>query len=147
MWSGDASPYRGKHHQLAEPINNPPALSRPHPPILVGGGGERKTLWIVAQYADACNLFAAIDPAGILRKFDVLKRHCEAVGRDYDTIERTVLLPLYSGSPRVSELVQTCREMADLGVQQAVLSGVPDIHTIAPLERIGREIIPEVAGF
>jgi F420-dependent oxidoreductase-like protein len=147
MWSGEVAPFNGKHYQLAEPINNPPPVSRPRPRILIGGGGERKTLRMVAQYADACNLFAAIGPAGIQHKFEVLKRHCENLGRDYATIEKTVLVPLYSGSPALSELVPTCRALADLGVQKVLLSGVPDIHAIAPLERIGRQVIPEVAGF
>jgi F420-dependent oxidoreductase-like protein len=147
MWSGEVTPYRGRHLELAEPINNPPTVRRPRPPILIGGGGERKTLRLVAQYADACNLFSGIGPEGIRHKFDVLKRHCENVGRDYATVEKTVLLAMYSGSPTIAELIPACKALADLGVQTVLLSGVPDIHAIAPLERIGREVIPEVAGF
>src|SRR6201996_3790709 len=86
MWHGDEQPYGGKHYQLERPLNSPQSLSRPHPPIMIGGGGEKKTLRLVAQYADACNLFAGRDEA---RKLDVLRQHCEAVCRDYDTIYKT----------------------------------------------------------
>src|SRR6478609_4529450 len=75
MWSGDDSPFAGKHYQLQRPLNSPPALSQPHPPILVGGGGEKKTLRFVARYADACNIFPSPD---LPRKLDVLRAHCDA---------------------------------------------------------------------
>ncbi len=91
MWADDMSPFNGKHYQLAEPMNHPQPLSKPHPPILIGGAGEKKTLRLVAQYADACNLFAFMGIDELSRKLDVLKSHCDDVGRDYDTIERTVL--------------------------------------------------------
>ncbi len=92
MWSGDDSPYAGKHYYLERPLNVPQSLRRPHPPILIGGGGEQKTLRLVAQYADACNLFdLGLGPEGVPRKLDVLRGHCEAVGRDYDEIEKTIL--------------------------------------------------------
>ena len=86
MWSGDETPYQGKHYQLERPLNSPQSLSRPHPGILIGGGGEKKTLRLVAKYADACNLFPTPELA---HKLDVLRGHCEAVGRDYDEIEKT----------------------------------------------------------
>ncbi len=90
MWSDDDGPYNGKHYQLAETMNHPQVISQPHPPILIGGQGERKTLRFVAQYADACNLFLT-DPAGIQHKLDVLKRHCDDAGTDYDRIEKTII--------------------------------------------------------
>ena len=86
MWRGDQSPYRGRHYQLARPLNSPQSLTRPHPPIMIGGGGESKTLRLVARYADACNLFPGPDPG---RKLDVLRAHCDAEGRDYDEITKT----------------------------------------------------------
>src|SRR5579862_3526696 len=86
MWRGDEKPYEGTYYQLERPLNSPQSLSRPHPPIMIGGGGEKKTLRLVAKYADACNLFAGVDTA---HKLDVLRQHCEAVGRDYDTIYKT----------------------------------------------------------
>src|SRR4028119_2092225 len=91
MWSDDTGPYEGGHYRLEEPMNNPPALSDPHPPIMVGGMGGQKTRGLVARYADACNLFAYGGPDLIRHKLDVLKRHCEDVGRDYEEIERTSL--------------------------------------------------------
>src|SRR5215467_9091104 len=93
MWSDDDGPYEGKHYRLARTLNSPQPLSRPHPPILIGGG-EKKTLRLVAQYAYACNLLGGPDLA---RKLDVLRGHCDAVGRDYDQIEKTVSGPLHPG--------------------------------------------------
>src|SRR5665811_2059696 len=94
MWSEDDGPYDGKHYQLARTLNSPQSLRRPHPPILIGGGGEKKTLRLVAQYAQACNPFGGPDVA---RKLDVLRQRCEEVGRDYDEIEKTVIAVLDPG--------------------------------------------------
>ena len=90
MWSDDDSPYAGKHYRLGRTLNSPQPVRRPHPPILIGGGGERKTLRLVAQYAQACNLFPGPE---LEHKLDVLRGHCEALGRDYDEIEKTVIGP------------------------------------------------------
>jgi F420-dependent oxidoreductase-like protein len=90
MWSDDDGPYEGKHYQLAETICNPRPIQPAGPPILIGGGGERKTLRLVAKYADACNLFAG-NIEDVKHKLDVLDRHCEAEGRDPSTIEKTIL--------------------------------------------------------
>jgi F420-dependent oxidoreductase-like protein len=91
MWSGDGSPYTGRHAQLNAPVNSPQSIARPHPPILVGGAGERQTLRLVARYADACNLFDIPDGgATVKRKLDVLARHCEDLGRPYTDIEKTI---------------------------------------------------------
>jgi alkanesulfonate monooxygenase SsuD/methylene tetrahydromethanopterin reductase-like flavin-dependent oxidoreductase (luciferase family) len=90
MWSDNDGPYAGKHYQLAETLNVPPALSKPHPPILIGGGGERKLLRMVAQYADMNNLFSS-SPAEVSHKLDVLARHCEEVGRDRAEIRNTTI--------------------------------------------------------
>src|ERR1700681_266608 len=86
MWRGDETPFQGKHYQLERPINSPQALSQPHPPIMIGGSGEKKTLRFVSRYAQACNLFPGPDLA---RKLDVLRAHCDAEGRDYNEIEKT----------------------------------------------------------
>jgi F420-dependent oxidoreductase-like protein len=95
MWSGDESPYAGQHYQLGRTLNVPQSLRRPHPPILIGGGGEKKTLRLVAQYADACNLFdLGLGPEGIPRKLDIIREHCEDVGRDYAEIEKSCLARL-----------------------------------------------------
>ncbi|NQX12218.1 LLM class F420-dependent oxidoreductase [Microbacteriaceae bacterium VKM Ac-2855] len=90
MWSDDDGPYNGAHYQLAETLCHPEPLQQPGPPILIGGSGEKKTLRLVAQYGDACNLFA-IGAEGIRGKLDVLRAHCDDVGRDYDTITKTII--------------------------------------------------------
>jgi alkanesulfonate monooxygenase len=138
--------YRGQHYHLAEPINSPAPLTKPHPPILIGGSGEKKTLRLVARYGDACNLFARIGNDEVIRKLDVLKRHCEDVGRDYDEIERTALDQLAPGGVNVSEVIRLCRDLARLGIQHVIFS-VADGYTLKPLETLGREVIPEIAGF
>jgi len=148
MWSGQVAPYNGKHYQLAETLNSPQPLSKPHPPILIGGMGERKTLRLVAQYADACNLFAHAGADELRRKLDVLKQHCADVGRPYDEIERTALgtVHLASDGMSVSQVIETCRTLADAGIQHAIFN-MPNVHEITPLETFGREIIPVVAKF
>jgi F420-dependent oxidoreductase-like protein len=96
MWSGDAGPFTGKHYQLEETLCRPLPVSSPRPRIMVGGSGEQKTLRLVARYADACNLFAMPGDEGIAllqHKLDVLRAHCDAEGRSYDTIEKTVIGP------------------------------------------------------
>ncbi len=149
MWSGDLTPYRGKHYQLAEPLNNPQPISRPHPPIMVGGGGEQKTLRMVAQYADACNLFLYTGIDSIRHKLDILRSHCETLGRPYDEIERTALgtVHLGEGGMTTAQIIAMCREVADAGIQHLILNMPANVFAITPLEIFGREIIPEVAGF
>jgi F420-dependent oxidoreductase-like protein len=148
MWAGDRSPYNGRHYQLADPLNSPQPLTRPHPPILIGGGGEQKTLRLVAQYADACNLFARVGADTLRHKLDVLRRHCEAVGRPYEAIERTTLdtVHLAPGADTPASVIAQCRALADLGIQHAIFY-MPNVHELAPLETFGREIIPAVAEF
>jgi alkanesulfonate monooxygenase SsuD/methylene tetrahydromethanopterin reductase-like flavin-dependent oxidoreductase (luciferase family) len=143
MWSGDRTPYHGKHYRLADPINSPTPLTKPHPPILIGGGGEKKTLRLVAQYADACNLFARTGAAEIKRKLDVLKSHCEAIGRPYDQIERTAL-GQFTRTTKPSDLIATCRSLAEIGIQHFIFS-LENVYEIGPLEIIGREVIPAIA--
>src|SRR5215216_363750 len=93
MWRGDRSPYHGKHYRLEEPVNSPPALSRPRPRILIGGGGEQKTLRFVARYADACNLY--VDSLShVEHKLNVLRERCAEIGRPYEEIERTAIIPI-----------------------------------------------------
>ena len=147
MWSGTVAPYHGKHYQLAETLNSPQALSKPHPPILIGGMGEQKTLRLVAQYADACNLFAHGGVELIRHKLAVLKRHCDAVGRPYDAIERTSLGTVNLGADGMtaSQVIEICRDLANAGIQQAIFN-MPNVHQITPLDVFGREIIPAVAG-
>lgn len=146
MWSGEVRPFVGKHYQLAEPINSPQPLSRPHPPIMIGGNGERRTLRLVAQYADACN-FLVLEPEVIRRKLEVLRQHCETAGRPYDDIERTALdeVHLAPGAMTATDVIARCRALADVGIQHVIVN-MPDAHTLAPLEVFGRQIIPAVAN-
>ncbi|MEZ4333306.1 MAG: LLM class F420-dependent oxidoreductase [Myxococcota bacterium] len=147
MWSDDDGPFEGRHHRLAETLCVPQPLSRPHPPILIGGGGERKTLRFVARYADACNLFVQAGVEGIARKLDVLRRHCDAEGRDYDTIERTTLgtVRLAPGAQSPSDVIRELEALAGVGVQQAIVN-LPNVAEIAPIETLAREVIPAIAG-
>lgn len=121
MWAGDPSPFDGRHYRPQRPVNNPPALSRPHPPILIGGTGEHKTLPLVARYADACNLFDIPDGgATVRRKLAVLARHCEQVGRPYEEIEKTVSTRLEPGeSP--DRFAGRCAALAAVGIEHAVV--------------------------
>jgi F420-dependent oxidoreductase-like protein len=121
MWSGDRSPFEGRHYRLQRPVGEPRPLSQPHPPILIGGTGERKTLRLVAQYGDACNLFDIPDEGKtITRKLEILARHCEAVGRAYDEIEKTVSTRLNPGES-AEEFTERCTALAALGVEHAVV--------------------------
>jgi alkanesulfonate monooxygenase len=143
MWSDDEGPYRGKHYTLARTLNSPQSLRRPHPPILIGGGGERKTLRLVAQYAQACNLFNSSD---LEHKLDVLREHCAALGRDYDAIEKTVLMPLDPGTDgeRVDTMLDELQRLAKLGVEH-VHGSVPDVASMTRLELLGERVVPEAA--
>ena len=143
MWSGDEGELTGNHVHLGRALNSPQALSRPHPPILIGGSGERRTLRLVARYAQACNLFASAD---LEHKLDVLRRHCEAEGRDYDEIEKTVGYTFDVGDhgERAAQIVADLRDLHRQGFQVAH-GRVRDVAKITPLDVIGREVIPAVA--
>ena len=147
MWSGESGSFEGRHYQLEETLCVPLPITRPHPPILIGGGGEKKTLRLVARYGDACNIFAGIGTSEVARKLDVLKAHCDDVGRSYEEIEKTALGVTHAapGVVKPSELVATCRELAAVGVDQMLLS-LPGLDELAAVELIAREVIPEVAG-
>jgi F420-dependent oxidoreductase-like protein len=145
MWSADESAFQGKHYKLGRTLNVPQSLQRPHPPILIGGGGEKKTLRLVAQYAQACNLFPSPE---LEHKLDVLRGHCADVGRDYDEIEKTVMMPMDPGQEgeNVDAILERLRELSALGIQH-VHSAVPDVASITPLELIGEKIIPVAETF
>ncbi len=148
MWSGKVEPYSGKYYQLTQTLNSPQPVSRPHPPILLGGGGETKTLKFVAKYADGCNLFARMGAQVLSHKLDVLKRHCDEVGRAYGEIENTALntINLAPGGVTPAQMIEECRTLSGLGIQHVIFN-MPNVSEITPLEIIGREVIPEVAGF
>ncbi len=146
MWSGDDGPYNGKHYQLARTLCSPLPLSKPHPPILIGGGGEQKTLRLVAQYGDACNLYARMGVETIQKKLDVLKRHCDKVGRDYKDIEKTALstVELAPGKVAPKDVIEECRTLASVGIQHCIFN-MPNTHELTPLETFGKHIIPALA--
>lgn len=145
MWSDDDGPYEGSHYRLAETVNVPPPVQQPHPPILVGGSGERKTLRLVAQYADKCNLFAAgID--GTRHKLDVLRRHCDDLGRDYDTIEKTML----NGVDAADPVTDPDGFVAEMAAYAAL--GITTVEVIPPADdpvgwttRICEDVLPRLA--
>ncbi len=146
MWKDERSAFNGAHYQLADPLNSPQSLAQPHPPIMIGGGGEQKTLRLVAQYADACNLFARMGDEVLRKKLDILRGHCETLGRDYDAIERTALdtVNLAPGGASATDVIAECKSLAALGIQHVIFN-MPNVHDLTPLETFGREIIPAVA--
>src|SRR5438093_9406693 len=147
MWhgqQGDERPFEGKHYRIERLLNLPQSLTRPHPPILIAGSGEQRTLRLVARYADACNLQPGPQ---IPKKLEVLRRHCEAEGRDYNAIEKTCAFAFDVGEDgsKVGELIGQLRWLAGMGIQ-TVLGVVPRVYRIKPLEVIGREVLPAVAS-
>jgi F420-dependent oxidoreductase-like protein len=144
MWSGDESPYRGTHYELDRPLNSPQALTKPHPPIMIGGGGEKKTLRFVARYAQACNLFPTPDLA---HKLDVLRAHCDAEERVYDEISKSCYFIFDVGpkGEKASEVVDRLGDLAAMGFDTAI-GAVANVWDLTPLEVIGSRVIPAVAN-
>ena len=140
MWSDSEEPFRGEHYTLERTLNVPQPLRRPHLPVLIGGGGERKTLRLVAQYADACNLFGGPQ---LEHKLEVLQQHCKDLGRDYDTIEKTVMQQLDPGADgeHVEATLQELERLASLGVQH-VHTGIPNVTDGRRLAVYKEQIIP-----
>jgi len=146
MWSENNGRFEGKHYQLAETMNVPQALSKPHPRILIGGTGEKKTLRLVAKYADACNIPAQGGLDFVQHKLSVLREHCDREGRAYNDIEKTVLLVMNVGSEgeRTAGLVEQASQFADIGVD-TIIGAVIGCERLKPLEAIGRDVIPQIA--
>ncbi|MBV9893988.1 MAG: LLM class F420-dependent oxidoreductase [Chloroflexi bacterium] len=145
MWTGDRSPIYGKQFQLAEPINSPMPLSQPHPPILVGGGGERKTLRLVAQYADACNLFTRYGPRDLTHKLDVLQQYCADLGRPYSEIDRTSLGQWNVARKSAQQILDELGELHEMGFTTAIAS-LNGVETLKPIEVLARDVIPHAQG-
>ena len=160
MWRGDVTPYEGKYYHLAEPINSPQPISKPHPLIMIGGGGEKKTLRLVAKYGDACNLFIGSplkehppswraiyeNRLKFLRgKLAVLEQHCDRVGRSYGDVEKTaqVYVRLAPDAQDSGEVTELCQGLARLGIQHVIFN-MPNVHEIEPIQTIGDEAIPQV---
>jgi F420-dependent oxidoreductase-like protein len=144
MWSGGTGSgegFEGRHVTATRLLNSPQALSRPHIPIMIGGGGERKTLRLVAQYADACNVFGG--PERIAHKYAVLREHCERLGRPYDEIERSNLQSVDVDAESTDEIVQRFGALGEAGAQHLIVS-VRGVADTSRLERLGAEVLPQL---
>ena len=153
MWSSDeVRPYVGKYYHLAHPNNAPHAIQKPHPPLLVAGGGERKTLRLVAQYADAWNLFvpATAEQSALQQKLEVLREHCQELGRPYEQIEKTTLSSLHltrdgrNQTMTPEAAIEYFTLLTAHGVDHAIfyLANVSDLE---PFEVLTTAIVPEVS--
>lgn len=139
MWSPNNGAYQGKHYQLMETLCSPQPTSRPHPPLLIGGMGEKKTLRLVAQYAQACNLFAFAGPEVLKHKLEVLRQHCEELGRDFGSIEKTTLGQVNTGEP--NKVIEELHQLAELGIDTALL-GVKDPTHPNVMKTLAEKIVP-----
>lgn len=142
MWSDDDGPYEGRHFRLAETVCVPPPVQRPHPPILIGGSGERKTLRLVARHADACNLFG--ESVDVVRhKLEVLRGHCDAIGRDYDAIEKTMIA---MGDPvgDTDAFVASMAQYAGLGISLVTLMP-PGDDPVGWTTAVCEDVLPRLA--
>jgi alkanesulfonate monooxygenase SsuD/methylene tetrahydromethanopterin reductase-like flavin-dependent oxidoreductase (luciferase family) len=147
LWDSVETSVDGKHFSAPAITNNPRPLSTPHPRILIGGTGPEKTLRMVAQYADACNIGDWVGTANMQKALDTLKAHCERLGRDYDTIEKTSLGTVHlSGDDTVDGVLRRIKELSLMGFSHAIFN-MPDVYKITPLETFAKEIIPVVAEF
>jgi F420-dependent oxidoreductase-like protein len=146
MWDpSNNGPFHGRHYQLAETLCHPAPVSQPRPPILVGGGGEKKTLRLVAQYADACNLFDFGGPRRLIHKLDVLKQHCQTVGRDYASIEKTVMTDIDPGpkGEQADKVVAQLNKLSSLGIDTA-LTNFRGVDRLRGLRLMSEKILPRV---
>jgi F420-dependent oxidoreductase-like protein len=144
MWSGERGSedsFDGRHFHARRLLNSPQSISRPRPPIMVGGGGEKKTLRLVAQYADACNVFGG--PPAIHRKYEILRAHCQAVGRDPDEIERSTLQGADPAREPASRIVDRCGVLPDAGAQHIIFT-VSGSDDLSKLEILGRDVLPQL---
>ena len=144
MWSGGTGTgesFSGRHLTATRLLNSPQAISRPRIPIMIGGGGERKTLRLVAQYADACNVFGG--PERIAHKYAVLREHCERLGRPYEEIERSTLQSVDLDAQSADELVERFGALGDAGAQH-ILFSVRGVSEVSKLERLGAEMLPQL---
>jgi F420-dependent oxidoreductase-like protein len=148
MWGPSEEAYEGKHYHLARTLNSPQPLSRPHPPILIGGGGEKKTLRLVAQYADACNINGASELETAKHKLAVLRQHCDDLGRNYDEIEKTVHVryDLGANGENVSATIEQLHALAEAGFAQAHGS-LRRVTEPGVLDMFAEQVIPAVAKF
>ena len=146
LWDSDEIAFEGKHFSAPAITNNPRPLSNPHPRIMIGGTGPNKTLRMVAQYADACNIGDWVGTENMQKAIDTLKEQCESLGRDYDTIEKTSLCTVHlSGKDTVGSTLHLIKELSEMGFTHAIFN-MPDVYKITPLENFAKEIFPAAAG-
>ena len=144
LWEGDETDFEGQHFSAPAITNNPRPLSKPHPRILIGGMGPKKTLRMVAQYADACNFFEGAGLDKMADSLETLKSHCERLGRDYDAIEKTSLGTVHlSKDDTVEGVIDRVQKLSELGFTHAIFN-MPDVYEITPLETFAKEVIPAV---
>ena len=144
MWQGERGsqePFDGVHYQAGRLLNSPQAISKPHPKIIIGGGGEQKTLRLVAKYADACNIFGG--PEQLTHKFSVLRQRCAEVGRPFEEIERSNLAHVDLSRQSAAEVVDAFGRLAEVGVQHVIFN-LSDVHDVRNLETLGRDVLPQV---
>ncbi|MDX1416927.1 MAG: TIGR03560 family F420-dependent LLM class oxidoreductase [Candidatus Promineifilaceae bacterium] len=145
LWASDETSFAGKHFSAPAITNNPRPLSEPHPRIMIGGMGPKKTLRMVAQYADACNFFEGAGMENMQKALDTLKTHCDRLGRDYDTVEKTSLGTVHlSGDDTINNVIKRIRSLSEMGFTHAIFN-MPDVYEITPLETFAKEIIPAAA--
>ncbi|MEI2693193.1 MAG: TIGR03560 family F420-dependent LLM class oxidoreductase [Anaerolineae bacterium] len=145
LWDSDEIAFEGKHFAAPAITNNPRPLSQPHPRIMIGGAGPKKTLRMVAQYADACNIGDWVGADNMQKALDALKEHCESLGRDYATIEKTSLCTVHlSGDDTVDSAISRLKQLSAMGFTHAIFN-MPDVYRITPLVTFAKEIIPAVA--
>ena len=145
LWASDETAFAGKHFAAPAITNNPRPLATPHPRLMIGGTGPKKTLRMVAQYGDACNIGDWVGAENVQKALDDLKGHCDALGRDYATVEKTSLGTVHlSGDDTVASIISRIEGLAAMGFTHAIFN-MPDVYTITPLEVFGKEIIPAVA--
>ena len=150
MWSGNEEAFNGKYYHLERLLNSPQPVQKPHPPILIGGTGERKTLRLVAKYADACNIFARLGKDELRRKLEILRQHCASVGRPYEEIEKTTLDAIKltrdgsEGSITPQQFIEQCADLASLGIDQAIFS-LRNVHDLEPFDLLTTEVVPAVS--
>jgi len=145
IWSDDNGPFEGKHYQMKETRSHPKTVQLPHPPILIGGGGEKKTLKFVAKYATACNLFAQLGHDQLKHKLNVLKSHCKAVERDYNDIMITTTGSIKKDTT-ADELLKELKDLSSLGVDHAHFS-IQDVYDLDLLTMVVDEIVPAIADW
>lgn len=144
MWNKDNSPYHGTHNVLERPTLTPPPISKPHPKIMIGGGGEKKTLRFVAKYGDACNFFShGNDTSEIEHKLAVLEQHCKNEGRDYQEIEKTVLDNYIKTTSNTDEIISHCKLLKQAGVDH-IIFGLEKYHDTEHIKQLGKVVIPKI---